>query len=129
VPEALPSRPRVLLGNLEPVVRLGMARALEDYGCEVVGGGDWIAPSDIVGQAQMLRPDAVVLDLDHGSSQELVVLVQSASPGSKLILWTRDEDVMEIVDPGASAPRLVVDAVTEELHRELTSSRSTPMEE
>ena len=127
MPETTPFRPRVLLGNLEPVVRLGMARALEDYGCEVVGGDEPLI--DIVSQAQLLRPDAVVLDLDHGSSQELVLQVQSASPGSKLILWTRDEDVMEVVDPGATSPRLIVDAVTEELHRELSSSRSTPMEE
>jgi DNA-binding NarL/FixJ family response regulator len=126
VPNAEPMRPRVLLGNLEPVVRLGMARALEDYGCEVVGGE---AAGDVVRQAKTLRPDAVVLDLDHGSSQELILLVQSASPRSKLILWARDEDVMEVMDPGATTPRLIVDAVTEELHRELSSSRSTPMEE
>ena len=49
MPEAMPFRPRVLLGNLEPVVRLGMARALEDYGCEVVGGVEPTA--DIVSQA------------------------------------------------------------------------------
>ena len=126
MPEAMPLPPRVLLGNLEPVVRLGMARALEEQGCEVVGGD---TAGDVVSQAQLLRPDAVVLDLDHGSSQELVLLVQSASPRSKLILWTRDEDVMEVVDPGTSTPRLIVDGVTEELHRELSSSRSTPMEE
>ncbi len=125
-----PPRPRVLLGNLEPLVRMGMERALEDYGCELVGdpGGS----ADIVGQAGHLRPDAVVLDLDHGRTQELVLLVRSASPQSKLILWARDEDVMEVVDPGASSPRLIVDSVSDELHRELSSSRgstATPMEE
>jgi DNA-binding NarL/FixJ family response regulator len=128
VPGTYSSRPRVLLGNLEPVVRMGMTRALEDYGCELVGDPDGFA--DIVGQAQHLRPDAVVLDLDHGSTQELVLLVQSASPSSKLILWARDEDVMEVVDPGATSPRLIVDAVSDELHRELSSSSTaTPMEE
>lgn len=123
----LPSRPRVLLGNLEPLVRMGMARALQDYGCELVGDPDGSA--DIVGQAEHLRPDAVVLDLDHGSTQELVLLVRSASPTSKVILWTRDEDVMEVVDPGASVPRYFVDQVSDELHRELCSSTATPMEE
>ena len=124
---AFSPRPRVLLGNLEPLVRMGMARALEDYGCELVGDPDGSA--DIVGQAEHLRPDAVVLDLDHGGTQELVLLVRSASPQSKLILWARDEDVMEVVDPGASSPRLIVDSVSDELHRELSSSTATPMEE
>ena len=123
----LPPPPRVLLGNLEPLVRIGMARALQDYGCELVGDPDGSA--DVVGQAEHLRPDAVVLDLDHGSTQELVLLVRSASPASTVILWTRDEDVMEVVDPGASSPRLVVHAVSDELHRELIGSTATPMEE
>lgn len=124
----LPSRPRVLLGNLEPLVRMGMARALQDYGCELVGDPDGSA--DIVGQAEHLRPDAVVLDLDHGSTQELVLLVRSASPMSKVILWTRDEDVMEVVDPGTTSSRLiVVHPVSDELHRELSSCTATPMEE
>jgi DNA-binding NarL/FixJ family response regulator len=126
----LPSPPRVLLGNLEPLVKMGMARALQDYGCELVGDPDGSA--DIVGQAEHLRPDAVVLDLDHGSTQELVLLVRSASPMSKVILWARDEDVMEVVDPGATSPRLIVHSVSDELHRELSSSRgstATPMEE
>ena len=123
----LPTRPRVLLGNLEPLVRMGMAHALQDYGCELVGDPDGSA--DVVGQAEHLRPDAVVLDLDHGSTQELVLLVRSASPTSKVILWARDENVMEVVDPGATSPRLIVHSVSDELHRELIGSTATPMEE
>jgi len=119
---------RVLVGNLEPVVRLGMVRSLEENGCEVVGHHAGGEVHDIVRQASNLLPDAVVLDLDDGEVQELGRQVQTASPGSKLILWARDEHVMEVVDPGASDPRLIVDAVPEELHREL-SSWQTPMEE
>ncbi len=104
-----------------------MERTLEDYGCELVGGPD--GHSDIVGQVGTLRPDAVVLDLDHGSTQELVALVQGASPRTKIVLWARDENVMEVVDPGATQPRLIVDDVTDELHKELSSCTATPMEE
>jgi AmiR/NasT family two-component response regulator len=127
VPEAQARRTRVLVGNLEPVVRLGMVRALEESGCEVVGDG-LLDVRDIVVQAGRLRPDAVVLDLDDRAVQEIGRQVQSASPGSKLILWARHEDVMEVVDPGATSPRLIVDAVPEELHREL-SSWQPPTEE
>lgn len=105
-----------------------MVRALEENGCEVVGDPGQGSEA-IVTEALSRRPDAVVLDLDHGSSQELVRLIQSASPGSKIVLWARDEDVMEVVDPGATSPRLIVDSIPEELHRELSSSLATPMEE
>ena len=52
----------VLLGNLEPVVRLGMIRVLEDGGLEVVGSDD--RPDALVEQARRLQPDAIVLGLD-----------------------------------------------------------------
>lgn len=118
----------MLVGDLEPVVRLGMVRSLEENGCEVVGNRGVGEVHDLVTQAQRLLPDAVVLDLDDGEVQELGRRIQTASPRTKLILWARDEHVMEVVDPGASSPRLIVDAVPEELHREL-SSWQTPMEE
>ena len=61
--------PRVLLGNLGPIMRLGMNRVLSEEGCQVVGQED--RPSAIIGAAHRLRPDIVVLDLDGGSSHEL----------------------------------------------------------
>ncbi|HEX5782533.1 MAG TPA: hypothetical protein VFX80_11460, partial [Solirubrobacteraceae bacterium] len=55
-------RPRILLGNLGPIMRMGMRRVLTEHGCEVVGQED--RPSAIVGEVHRLRPDIVVLDLD-----------------------------------------------------------------
>jgi DNA-binding NarL/FixJ family response regulator len=118
-------RPRVLLGNLEPVVRLGMVRVLEEGGCEVLEDG----ANDVVDQAGRLRPDAVVLDLDHGFSQELGRLVRSAAPSTKVVFWARDEDVMEVLDPGATSPRLVVDAAREGLCSELSARPEKRVEE
>ena len=57
--------PSVLLGNLGPIMRLGMNRVLSEEGCRVVGQED--RPSAIIGAAHRLRPDIVVLDLDNGS--------------------------------------------------------------
>lgn len=128
MPEAQARRTRVLVGNLEPVVRLGMVRALEENGCEIVGDHRAAVVRDLIVQVGRLRPDAVVLDLDDDAVQELGRLIQSASPETKLIFWARREDVMEVVDPGADSPRLIVDAVPQELHRELASWQ-TPMEE
>ena len=111
--------PRVLLGNLGPIMRLGMNRVLSEQGCQVVGQED--RPSAIVGAAHRLRPDIVVLDLDGGSSNELAQLVRGASPETTVVLWAREEDFMEVLEPASSASRLVSAPIVERLRGELSS--------
>ena len=120
-------RTRVLLGNLEPMVRLGMIDVLSEDGVEVVGEEE--RPQALVLMAGRLRPDAVVLDLHHGSSRELGDRVRTASPETKVILWARDEDAMEILDPGSTTPRRYFTAVPEELRSELSNVRVNRVEE
>jgi DNA-binding NarL/FixJ family response regulator len=115
------SGPRVLLGNLGPIMRLGMNRVLSEQGCHVVGQED--RPSAIVGAAHRLRPDIVVLDLDGGSSHELAQLVRGASPETTVVLWAREEDLMEVLGPASSASRLVSAPVLERLRGELSSQQ------
>ena len=111
--------PRVLLGNLGPIMRLGMNRVLSEEGCQVVGQED--RPSAIVGAAHRLRPDVVVLDLDEGSSHELGRLVRGASPETTVVLWAREEDLMEVLEPASSTSRLVSAPIVERLRGELSS--------
>jgi AmiR/NasT family two-component response regulator len=111
--------PRVLLGNLGPIMRLGMNRVLSEEGCQVVGQED--RPSAIVGAAHRLRPDIVVLDLDGGSSHELGRLVRGASPETTVVLWAREEDLMEVLEPASSASRLVSAPIVARLRGELSS--------
>ena len=120
-------RPRVLLGNLEPMVRLGMIDVLAEDGVEVIGEEE--RPQALVLMAGRLRPDVVVLDLQQGSSRELGDRVRTASPETKVILWTRDEDAMEVLDPGATTPRRFFTAVPEELRSELSHVRLNRVEE
>jgi DNA-binding NarL/FixJ family response regulator len=119
--------PRVLLGNLEPMVRLGMIDVLREDGVEVVGEEE--RPQALVLMAGRLRPDAVVLDLLARSSRELCDRVREAAPETKVILWARDEDAMEILDPGATTPRRYFTAVPEELRMELSNVRLNRVEE
>ena len=112
------SGPRVLLGNLGPIMRLGMNRVLSEQGCQVVGQED--RPSAIIGAAHRLRPDIVVLDLDGGSSHELGQLVRGASPETTVVLWAREEDLMEVLEPVSSASRLVSAPILERLRGELS---------
>jgi DNA-binding NarL/FixJ family response regulator len=118
--------PRVLLGNLEPVVKLGMTMVLEEDGIDVIG--EESRPAALVLLAGHLRPDAVVLGLEHAASRELSDRVREASPETTVVLWARDEDVMEVVDPGASEPRRVFTPVPEELRSELMRSQVNRVE-
>jgi DNA-binding NarL/FixJ family response regulator len=110
--------PSVLLGNLGPIMRLGMNRVLSEEGCRVVGQED--RPSAIIGAAHRLRPDIVVLDLDNGSSHELARLVRGASPETTVVLWAREEDLMEVLEPVWNTSRLVAVPIVERLRSELS---------
>ena len=118
---------RALIGNLEPVARLGMIRVLEDGGLEVVGHDD--RPDALVEQARLLQPDAIVLGLELDGSSDLGARVRVAAPEAKLILWPRDEAEMHVFDPGSSAPRLVTTSASDALIRELHTGRSTERRE
>jgi DNA-binding NarL/FixJ family response regulator len=105
--------PRVLLGNLEPVVLLGMATVLREDGVDIIGEDD--RPAALVLLAGRLRPDAVVLDIAQESSRSLSERIRRASPETTVVSWARDEEVMEVLVPGASEPRRVFAPDTEEL--------------
>lgn len=119
-------RPRVMLGDLGPMTRVGMGRLLGDDGIEIVG--DPLTAASATPEVQRLRPDVVVLDLDRTDSLQLCELVRINCPQTKVVLWARTEDVMEVIDPGATRPRLVVSGVPEDLLAELTNLHDTRAE-
>lgn len=119
-------RPRVLLGPLEPMVALGMTTVLEEDGVEVIGEEE--RPQALVLMAGRLRPDAVVLDLGQATSRELGDRVRLACPETTVIFWARDEDVIEVVEPGESKPRRIVTAAPEELRNQLVRSQVNRVE-
>jgi hypothetical protein len=113
--------PRVLLGNLSPIMVIGMARVLEEDGAEVIGQERH--PSQIVRSAGRMRPDVVVLESGSEGSRELGMRVQRVSPETKVILCDRDEEAMEVFDPGSRTSRVLAVAPSEGLRQELTTSR------
>jgi hypothetical protein len=113
--------PRVLLGNLDPIMVIGMARVLEEDGAEVIGQERH--PSQIVRSAGRMRPDVVVLESGSEGSRELGMRVQRVSPETKVILCDRDEEAMEVFDPGSRTSRVLAVAPSEGLRQELTTSR------
>ena len=113
--------PRVLLGNLEPVVRLGMGAVLAEEGIEVVA--EETRPQALVLLAGRLRPDAVVLDLERLESRELGDRLRAAAPDTTVVFWTRDEHAMEVIAPGGEEPRRIADPAPDELRSELARSQ------
>jgi hypothetical protein len=110
-------KPRVLLGNLDPVLRLGMHRILDDGGVDVIAIED--APAMVIASAYRLAPDAVVLGADSAAPGELAALVRAAAPGAKVILCGRDEAGIDVMDPREGASRPVTGDVTAALLAEL----------
>jgi DNA-binding NarL/FixJ family response regulator len=119
--------PRVLLGNVDPILRLGLVAVLTEAGMEIVATEQ--QAHRIVSEAARLLPDALVLDRDDESSRILCERVRAASPGTTLILWTRDESLMEVLDPGAAQSRRVVPSGLDDLRHELAASRSANLVE
>lgn len=118
--------PRILLGNLEPIMLVGLRRVLDEAGLEVVGQEH--LPDRILGEAARLQPDVIVLDLDSARGGTLAEAAHRVAPKAKLIFWARDETLMEVVDPAAGDSRVVALAAPAGLHRELTK-QMTAMED
>lgn len=128
--DTVPSRDarpqRVLLGNLEPMVQLGMTRLLADGGVEVLAGEDG-GTQALLTQVARLLPDAVVLGLEaRAAARELADEVRAAAPGTKVVLWARDETEMQVLDPGSAAPRRIFDHVPDALLAELGPTSTGP---
>lgn len=114
--------PRVLLGNLDPILLVGLQRVLDEDGVDVIGQAQ--TATSIVSEAQRLQPDVVLLDLDRVAGKDIGPQIQHVAPRAKVILWASDETVMEILDPSSRDTRLVAIAASGELRNELTSPRN-----
>lgn len=121
------SAPRVLLGNLEPILLMGLRRVLAEDGVDIVGQEH--GATGILTEARRLQPDVVLLDLDSVAGAGLGRQIQDVAPGAKVILWARDETVMEVLDPSSSDARLVAMTAPGELRNELTNKRHRHREE
>ena len=117
--------PRILLGNLEPIMLVGLRRLFAEEGVDVVGQEH--ALERLLDEAARLQPDVIVLDLDSAGGM-LAAAVRRAAPKAKLIFWARDETLMEVLDPASSDSRVVALAAPAGLHSELTK-QMTAMED
>jgi DNA-binding NarL/FixJ family response regulator len=68
--------PRLLLGNLEPMVELGMTAVLEEEGVDVLGAEP--RPAALVLMASSLQPDAPVMVCSSDLKEESVLSAMHA---------------------------------------------------
>jgi DNA-binding NarL/FixJ family response regulator len=100
---------------------IGLRTVLEEDGIEVIGQES--ERSRIVRRAERLQPDVVVLDFDHEGASALASEIQRVAPRAKVILWTRDETVMGVLESVSDTPRLVDITAHEGLRSELSTAR------
>ena len=112
---------RVLLGDLAPIMAIGLRTVLEEDGIEVIG--QETERNRIVRRAERLQPDVVVLDFDHEGASALASEIQRVATRAKVILWTRDETVMGVLESVSDTPRLVDITAHEGLRSELSTAR------
>lgn len=112
---------RVLLANLDTVMRSGIVQEFADDGIEVIGQER--SEDGIVFTASIATPDVIVIDGDGDDAAKLRDRLRRAAPGAKLILLPRDEVWPTILDPLAARPRLMPPPALEALRNELRGSR------
>lgn len=123
MPDESYGRPRVLIGNLGPVARVGMRELVAEQGGAVIG--EHGAADTIVREAARLQPDILVLALDAGPSRMLGARVRAAAPAAKLIFWAGAEDVVEVQAHGSRVRRRIAMAPADALGNELRGVPTT----
>jgi hypothetical protein len=112
--QATSDPPRVLLGAIDPILRVGIARALTEGGAAVLD--DETEADALVARAAECLPDAVVVG---PTPSGLCARLRLAAPAATVVVWRGDEEVIEVLTPGTSAPRVVPAPAAERLHGEL----------
>lgn len=118
--------PRVLLAHLDPMVRVGLVRALDEQGIDVLG--EERDEDALLLTAELAVPDAIVLGSDGDGAPALGARLRGVVPSAKLILLQRDESGSEVLDPGSRKPRAMCSPMSEALVRELAASRPNSKE-
>jgi hypothetical protein len=112
--QAMSDPPRVLLGALDPILSVGITRALEEGGAAVV---DHASEADtLIARAAESRPDAVVVGPTPSGLRERL---RVAAPAATVVVWRGDDELIEVLSPGTSAPRVMPAPAAERLHGEL----------
>jgi hypothetical protein len=111
-------RRRVLLIGLDPMVRVGMARALAQGGAELLDETH-PNPDALVRRVAESGPDAIVLGGGLSGVPALSARLRAVAPGATFMLWRTDSRMVAVLAPGAGSPRVIPAPTEAELSNEL----------
>jgi hypothetical protein len=118
VPAASAIERRVLIGQLDPIVRVGIERALTDSGVSVLAAK---AGADaLVAEAAAEAPNAIVVG---NKAAGLSARLRRAAPAATVVVWRGHVEVIEVHEPGRDEPRIVPAPAAEGLCGELFGPR------
>jgi hypothetical protein len=102
------------MGKLDPILRVGIVRALIEGGANVVDGAE--SADGLVERAATLAPAAVVLGAAAGGDggEDLRARLRIAAPDATLVIW-RNAEQIEVLRPRARTPRVMSAPVAERL--------------
>lgn len=113
-----PIRPTVLLGGLDPIFELGIARALGEGGADVISDAHHGADA-LVLQAADSHPDAIVLGDGPGTAPDLRDRLRVAAPAATIVLWRNDATRIALLAPEPADARLIPAPTPDQLLIEL----------
>ncbi|HYF26979.1 MAG TPA: hypothetical protein VD931_14645 [Baekduia sp.] len=106
---------------------MGIRELAAERGAAVVG--EQADRDEVVRVAARLQPDVVVLPLDGVDSRLVAARVRTAAPAARVVLWGRDERVIETQDQCSAIRRRIVSRAAEALMGELgRQSRRSPIQ-
>jgi hypothetical protein len=108
---------RVLLGPLDPMVRVGIERALTDRGVVIVGA--MAGAEALVAEAVANAPNAIIVG---NQVADLSGRLRRAAPAATVVVWRGHVEIIEVHKPGL-APRIVPAPAAEGLCGELFGPR------
>ena len=88
---------RVLIGQFGTVARMGLRELLDGQGIEVVAEAE--SAEGIISSVSEVRPDVVVIDLDHEAALDTAERITSEFPAIKVIACSCEEPVMRVFPP------------------------------
>jgi hypothetical protein len=107
-----------MLGGLDPIFELGIARALGEGGAKVISDAHQGADA-LVLRATDSCPDAIVLGDGPGSAPDLGSRLRAAAPQAMIVLWRSDATTVALLTPGANTPRMMPAPTADQLLIEL----------
>ena len=95
----------MLLAGLDQIFRVGIERALEEGGADVLDGP--ASPDGLVRSASESAPDAIVLGDRARETSVVAARLRAAAPRATVVLWSGGAQMVAVLAPDRDTPRMM----------------------